>query len=349
MTTSRSLLKRPATRVVMLLAGLLITLMLVVVNLMVGSIEIPFNILVDSITNSNTADPVITAILFKFRLPQAITALMAGASLSVAGLMMQSLFRNPLADPSILGISSGASLGVALLILGAGAGSGSAFLASGLVGDLSITLAALAGAITVLSVIIFFSRSVQSHANLLILGIMIGYITFSAVGILKYYSPRESLQRFVIWGLGSFGNVSPSRLWLFTSLTSAGLLASFLMAKSLNLMLLGERYASNLGLNIRHARFFIILISGFLTAVVTAWCGPVAFIGLAVPHLTRNLLLTSSHHILLPASALFGSLLALMCNLAARLPVFDGTLPISAVTALVGAPVVIWLIFKGNR
>lgn len=347
MIAARHPLTRPTVRITLLVSGGLLTLLLIWLNLVTGSADIPVSKLLASLLGNNIADPTITAIVFKFRLPQALTALMAGAGLSVAGLMMQSLFRNPLADPSILGISSGASLGVALLILGAGGGT--AFLTSGFMGDLTVTFAALAGAIAVLSVIIIFSRTVQSHANLLILGIMVGYITFSAVGILKYYSPREALQRFVIWGLGSFGDVSSSRLGLFVLLTAIGLAASLMMAKTLNLMLLGERYAENLGLSIKRARILIILISGFLTAVITAYCGPVAFLGLAVPHLTRNLLMTASHHLLLPASALFGGMLALLCNLVARLPVFDGTLPISAVTSLVGAPVVIWLIFKGNR
>lgn len=343
------LLSRPAVRAALLASASLVLVLLLMLNLMVGSVDIPLPHILGNLFGSGVADPTTSAILFKFRLPQAITALVAGAGLSVAGLMMQSLFRNPLADPSILGISSGASLGVALLILGAGAGSGTAFLTSGPLGDLTVTAAALAGAIAVLLVVIVFSRTIQSHANLLILGIMVGYITFSAVGILKYYSPREALQRFVIWGLGSFGDVSPSRLGLFAGLTLAGLAASLLMSKSLNLMLLGERYAENLGLNIRRTRLYIILISGFLTAVITAYCGPVAFLGLAVPHLTRNFLQTASHHLLLPATALFGGVLALLCNLVARLPIFDGTLPISAVTALVGAPVVIWLIFKGDQ
>ena len=349
MTLKHPTLKRPAVRITLLITGVMLTLILLLANLMVGSVDISPDQLLNNLTGLGTTDSTIATILFKFRLPQAITALVAGAGLSVAGLMMQSLFRNPLADPSILGISSGASLGVALLILSAGAGSGTAFLTSGILGDLAVTIAALAGAILVMLVIIVFARTIQSHSNLLILGIMVGYITFSAVGILKYYSPREALQRFVIWGLGSFGEVSQSRLGLFVILTLLGLTASVLLAKTLNLMLLGEHYAQNLGLNIRRARLFIILISGFLTAVITAYCGPVAFLGLAVPHLTRNLFQTSSHQLLLPASALLGGVLSLLCNLAARLPIFNGTLPISAVTALVGAPVVIWLIFKGNK
>lgn len=323
-------------------------LLFFVLNLIGGVVEISVQDVFNAISGSSDVQPTISAIVLQLRLPQTATALLAGAALAVAGLMMQSLFRNPLADPSILGISSGATLGVALLLLG---GFFFRFRVTDLplfLSDLAVTGAALGGAILILLLILAVSGVLKSNTNLLIVGIMIGYIAFSVVGILKYYSPKEDLQRFVIWGLGSFSQVSPSRLPMFTGLTILGLLASFLMAKPLNLLLLGEYYASNLGLNTNRARWFVILVSGGLTAVITAYCGPVAFIGLAVPHLTRNIFDTSSHGTLLPTSALMGGLLALIVNYVSRMAIFGGTLPISAVTALVGAPVVLWFIFKSS-
>lgn len=319
-----------------------------IINLTGGVVEISSHDVFNILFGNKEIESTFIAIVLQLRLPQTITAMLAGAALAVAGLMMQSLFRNPLADPSILGISSGATLGVALLLLG---GFFFSFRVTDLplfLSDLAVTGAALCGAILILLLILTISGVLKSNTNLLIVGIMIGYIAFSVVGILKYYSPKEDLQRFVIWGLGSFSQVSPSRLPMFVGLTLGGLSVSFLMAKPLNLLLLGEYYASNLGLNTNRARWFVILISGSLTAVITAYCGPVAFIGLAVPHLTRNVFDTSSHGTLLPTSALMGALLALIVNYVSRMAIFGGTLPVSAVTALIGAPIVLWFIFKSS-
>jgi iron complex transport system permease protein len=288
-------------------------------------------------------------IIYQYRLPQALTALFAGAALAVAGLMMQTLFKNPLADPSILGISSGASLGVALLLLTTGMISGHALIETVWLRHIGIIFAAAAGAMGVLFIITLLSKRLAGMVSLLIAGIMISYIAGAIVGMVKYFSQKEDLQAFVIWGMGSFSNVGMKQLPVFIILLSLLLITSLSLMKPLNIMLLGDQYAANLGLNIRLYQRFVLLIAGLLTAIVTAYAGPIAFIGLAVPHLARNLFKSSNHKILLPATMLTGASLALACNLIARLPGFDGSLPINSITSLVGAPFVIWIIVKRQR
>ncbi|MBR6879410.1 MAG: iron ABC transporter permease [Bacteroidales bacterium] len=326
---------------------LLVGVVLFALNLTVGSVTIPLSDFWDAVVGRG--EETFRTIILEYRLPQAVTALFAGIGLSVSGLLMQTLFRNPLADPSILGISSGASLGVALVVLLTGHLSGMAV--STLPGwtTIGVTIAAFAGAFLVLLLILALSSRLKSMVSLILVGIMIAYIAGSITDVLKFFSQKEDVHTFVIWGFGSFSNVGKSQLLYLASTISVGAILTFLLSKSLNLLLLGERYAENLGLNIRRASLLTILVSGFLMAVITAFCGPIAFIGLAVPHLARFTYHTSNHFVLLPATAAIGMDLALLCNLIARLPGFDGNLPINSVTALIGAPIVIYVIFHRQK
>jgi iron complex transport system permease protein len=316
-------------------------------NLFFGSVPLDFQTVWFSLTSTGQkADPAHATIVLNYRLPQAITAMLSGAGLAVAGLLMQTLFRNPLADPSILGISSGASLGVAVLLLTFSALSGHVLSSLGWISQFGVILAAFTGSMLVLLLITWLGRLLMNIVSLLIAGIMIAYVTGALVGIAKYFSHKEDLQAFVLWGLGSFSNVGSSQIPFFTFATGIGLILSYLMVKPLNMLLLGERYAANLGLNVKRSQLFILLVSGYLTAVITAYAGPIAFIGLAVPHLARNIFRDSNHHLLLPAVMVIGASLALFCNLIARLPGFESSLPVNAVTSLIGAPIVIWVIVK---
>ena len=318
---------------------------LFILNLFLGSVIIPISEVFKILFGESTKGQTESLIILNFRLPQAYTALFAGAALAVAGLMMQTLFRNPLADPSILGISSGAGLGVALLLYFTGTASNQVITAD-IISHLGINMAAFVGALVVLLLILFLSNKLGNAVSLLIVGIMIAYVAGALVGFVKYLSRKEDVYAYALWGLGSFSNVGKSQLPVFIISISIGLVLSILMMKSLNLLLLGDRYAVNLGLDIQKTTIFIVVITGFLTAVVTAYAGPIAFIGLAVPHLARSLFKTADHKLLLPATMLLGACLALFCNLIARLPGFDGSLPINSVTSLIGAPIVIWFIFR---
>jgi len=288
-------------------------------------------------------------IIWDYRIPQLIVAIFAGAGLAVAGLLLQTLFRNPLADPSILGISSGASFGVALLLFVSGTLAGTALSTLGWIGTLGTSLAALAGANVVLIFLMAVSSKVSHIVSLLIVGIMIAYLAGALTGLLRFYSRKEDIQAFVIWGMGTFSGVSRDQLPYFVLVISIGLMASIFLAKPLNMLLLGKQYAENLGLNTSYITRLIILLAGFLTAIITAYAGPIAFIGLAVPHIARNLFKTSDHLILIPASIATGIILALFCNLIARLPGIEGSLPINAVTSLIGAPFVIAVILRQHR
>lgn len=329
----------------LLLAVAIVALM--AANLLLGTVEIPFRAVVD-ILFGDSDEEVWRNIILKSRLPQAFTALAAGAGLAVSGLQMQTVFRNPLAGPSVLGISSGASLGVACVVLVSGLG-GHALSRMGYFGDAALTLSAVAGALAVMALIAYVSQKVRGNVTLLIIGVMIGYVANAVIGVLKFFSVEEDIRAYVIWGLGSFSRVSGNQVTLFVGVMALLLPLSFLLTKTLNLMLLGDGYARNLGLNIRRARLLVICCSGVLVAVVTAYCGPVMFLGLAVPHLCRGLFSTSDHRILLPASLLTGAALALFCNLIARLPGFEGVLPVNSVTALIGAPVVMSVLFRKRK
>lgn len=335
-------------KTIVILAIILLGIVLFMANLFVGSVKIPFKDILNVLLKA-TEDNTLNTIILNYRLPQAITALLAGSALAVSGLLMQTLFRNPLADPSMLGISSGASLGVGLVILLTGVISGSAVSTLGWWSTIGVSLAAFIGAVAVLLLILTFSSRTKNMATLIIIGLMIAYLASSITDILKFFSMKEDIHAFVIWGMGSFSNVGTEQMTtLFISII-IGLSASFFLSKNLNALLLGEAYAENLGLNIKRNSLIIILISGYLTAIVTAYCGPIAFVGLAVPHIARFLFKSSDHRLLIPMTMLIGMDLALFCNVIARMPGFEGNLPINAVTAFIGAPIVIAVIIKGNK
>lgn len=322
-------------------------LLLLVINLLIGSVSIPM-LDVCRILLGDDTNEIWTNIIYSSRLPQALTAIVAGAGLAVSGLQMQTVFRNPLAGPSVLGISNGSALGVALVVLLSGRLGGVALSRLGYLGDAAISVAAIVGALAVMMLILWISQQVKGNVTLLIIGVMIGYMTNAIIGVLKFLSPEEDVKAFVVWGLGSFSRVSGDEMVLFVVIMFVLLPLAFLLVKPMNILLLGDRYAENLGLNIRRSRMLIIISSGILVAVVTAYCGPIMFIGLAVPHLARAIFRTADHRILMPATALCGAVLALFCNLIARLPGFEGALPVNSVTALIGAPVIAAVLF-GRR
>ena len=337
------------SRITIGIIGIIILgIILFVLNLFVGSVMVPFEDIFKVLLYIND-DKTLSVIIFNYRLPQALTALLAGAALAVAGLLMQTLFRNPLADPSMLGISSGASLGVGIVILLTGAISGAAVSSFGWWSTIGVSLAAFIGAVVVLFIMLAFSSRMKNMTTLIIIGLMIAYLAGSITDILKFFSLKEDIHAFVIWGMGSFSGVGTSKMAVFAISIIIGLLATFFLSKNLNILLLGEMYAENLGLNIRKNSVVIILVSGYLTAIVTAYCGPIAFVGLAMPHIARFLFKSSDHRLLIPATMLIGMDMALFCNLIARMPGFDGNLPINAVTAFIGAPVVISVIMKSKK
>jgi len=314
-------------------------------NILLGSVYISPQQIWDIIIHGDTSQEIAYNIIIKSRLPQAITALVAGAGLAVSGLMMQTVFHNPLAGPSVLGISSGASLGVAFVVLLSGSIGGNALSTMGLIGEVALSISAVIGALSIMALILFVSQTVRGHVTLLIIGVMIGYVANAIIGVLKFFSVEEDIRAYVIWGLGSFARVSGDQVQVFIYLMIILLPISMLLTKTLNLMLLGEGYARNLGLNIRRARHLVIATSGVLVAIVTAYCGPIIFLGLAVPHLCRSLFHTSDHRLLMPGVMLMGATLALLCNLIARMPGLEGALPVNSVTALIGAPVVASVLF----
>lgn len=320
-----------------------------ILNLLLGTVKIPVGDVVGILIGEENENRIWTNIIIKSRLPQSLTALMAGAGLGVSGLLMQTVFRNPLAGPSVLGISSGASLGVACVVLLSGSIGGVALSKLGVIGEVTITLSAIIGSLLIMALIAFVARKVRGNVTLLIMGVMIGYIANAIIGVLKFFSAEEDIRAYVIWGLGSFSRVSGGQTWVFIILMLIILPSAFFLIKTLNLLLLGDSYARNLGLNIKRARLLVIGCSGILVAVVTAYCGPIVFLGLAVPHICRGLFHTSNHATILPASLLGGASLALLCNLIARLPGFEGALPVNSVTALVGAPVVMWVLFNRRK
>lgn len=317
-------------------------------NLFLGTISIPVSSIFNILLNRDTESEIWKNIIWKSRFPQTITALAAGAGLSISGLQMQTVFRNPLAGPSELGISSGASLGVALMILLSGSIGGIIVSKTGFMGEVAISAAAIIGAMAVMLLIIAISQRIRGNVILLIIGVMIGYIANAIIGVLKFFSNDEDIRAYVIWGLGSFAKVSSEQAYTFFIIMLILIPISFLLIKTLNLMLLGDGYARNLGLNIKQARLYTIISSCLLTAIVTAYCGPIIFLGLAVPHLCRSIFRTSDHRVLMPAVTLSGASLALLCSLIARMPGFEGALPINSVTALIGAPIVISVLF-GKR
>ena len=312
--------------------------------LIIGSVSIPFNEVFNILIGNEATRKTWEIIVIETRLPMACTAMLAGAALSVAGLLLQTTFDNPLAGPSILGVSTGSSLGVAIVMLALGGSIGHS-----LGSYVSILAGALLGAGIIILTLLAFSSIVKSSIMLLIVGILVSHLASSAISLLNFFSTQEGVHSFVIWGLGNFSGVTFERLPIFASLIIIALGLSLLLVKPLNALLLGARYAENLGVNIRATRNKLLILSGVLTAVVTAFCGPIGFIGLIVPHIARLALKSSNHIILLPATALCGAVIALLCSLISVLPISSGVIPINAITPIIGVPIIIYIILNRKR
>ena len=330
--------------------GLLALLALAfVTSLSLGSVSIPLREVVRILSGAPALKESWRIIILDYRLTKAITAVLVGGALSLAGLQMQTMFRNPLADPFILGINSGASLGVALVVLSVGT-AGTALLAGlGTLGDLSLALAASLGAGVVLALILLVGQRVKNPTTLLIMGLMFGYATSALTSLLIYFSRPERIQAYTIWSYGSFSGVTWNQLRVMAPVIVLGILVAVFLTKPLNALLLGEDYARSMGLNVKQARFFILLSASLLSGTVTAFCGPIGFIGVAVPHVCRNLLHTSDHKVLIPAVVLVGAIAALVADALAQLPGSQYVLPINVVTSLFGAPFVVWVLIRQRR
>lgn len=334
-------MKRNVCIILLLAAGIIV---LFAMNLIVGSVRIPLADVCDILFDKFEGKESWKYIVMENRLPQALTAMLCGASLAVCGLMLQTAFRNPLAGPDVFGISSGAGLGVAIVMLFLG---GSVLTTLFTVsGFLAILTSAFIGAIVVTMIILFLSTMVRNSVLLLIVGLMVGYVSSSAVALLNFFASEEGVKSYMVWGMGNFGGVSMDHMLLFALLCLVGIIASIFLIKPLNIMLLGTQYAESLGINIRQIRNLLLVTVGLLTAVTTAFCGPISFIGLAIPHISRLLFRTDNHQILLPGTVLTGAVIALFCNLVCYLPGELGIIPLNAVTPLIGAPVIIYVIIK---
>ena len=334
----------PSRRRFLIVLMTLLAAVLFVINLFVGAVRIPASDVVTILTGHDGSHQAWHYIVLESRLPQAITALLCGASLAVSGLMLQTAFRNPLAGPGIFGISSGASLGVAIVMLMFGGGISIAGLP--VTGFVAVIAAAFVGAMAVMAVIIAFASIVKSNVMLLIIGIMTGYIASSVISLLNFFATDEGVQSYIIWGMGNFSGVTMDRMPLFAAVCLIGLAAAMTLVKPLNALLLGEQYAQNLGVNIRAVRYSLLIVTGLLTAITTAFCGPVAFIGLAVPHIARLLIGTNNHYSLMPMTVVTGGCVALLCNILCVMPGNGGIIPLNAVTPLIGAPVIIYVIIR---
>lgn len=316
------------------------------INVALGPVDIPFNDIISIIFTGETTHATWANIIEFIRLPRALTAVIAGAALSVGGLQMQTLFRNPLAGPSVLGISAGASLGVAAVMLATGSAGVFAINQLSGWGSWLIITAAMLGASAVLFLILLISRRIKSNVTLLIIGLMIGTMTIAIVSIWQYFSNPQQIQDYLIWTFGNLGGVYGNHLFLLSVAAIVGAVLAFGMSKPLNGLLLGERYAQSMGFSVRRVRFWVIVSASILAGAVTAFCGPIGFVGVAVPHLARSLFNTNDHRTLIPATLLTGAVLMLACDIVAQLPGSSSTLPISAITSLIGAPVVIWVIVR---
>jgi len=341
---------RGRKRLIIIIVALFSGLLLVFFSSMfTGSVKIPFNEIFRILTGGEADKYSWGIIILQSRLPQAITAMFAGAALAVSGLMLQTIFRNPLAGPSILGIEAGASLGVAVVMLFLGGTIGGSMVNITITGYMAIVIGAIAGAALVLAIIILFSTLVRSNIMLLIIGIMLSYITSSVISLLNYFASAEGVFSYTIWGMGNFSSVSLKQLPLFCGLIFVGLTITVFLVKPLNALLLGELYAKNLGVKVSRVRFLLLLSTGILTAVSTAFCGPVSFIGLAVPHIARLFIGSSNHKILLPVTIFTGSFMALLCNLIISMPTNAGIIPLNAITPVFGVPVILYVIIRGKK
>lgn len=319
-------------------------LLLFALNLSVGSVHIPLKEVWRILTLQGDGTSTWSYIVLDSRLPQALTALLCGASLSVAGLLLQTTFRNPLAGPSILGIDAGANLGVALatLLWGGSLVAGNITLS----GSLLILISALMGSFAVMLLLLFFSGILHHHIMLLITGVLISYLTSSVISLLNYLATEGGVHSFMIWGMGNFGGVSMEKMPLFAALLLIALFLSILIVKPLNALLLGDRYAANIGVSVHHTHRYILVITGVLVSVCTAYCGPISFIGMAVPHLSRMLFRTADHRILMPATIMLGGILTLFCSLISTLPGENGIIPINVITPILGAPIILYVILR---
>lgn len=329
----------------MVVSALLLSLF--AANLLYGSIDIPVTDVWAVLSGSAGEGSRWYAVIMDVRLPQAITALLAGAAISVAGLVLQTLFNNPLAGPEVLGVNSGAGLGVAVVMLMSQ--STAVASAAGLGGYVTILAGAFIGSLLVISVILLLSSMLHSKLYLLVAGVAISYLVSSAISVLNYFATSEGVHSFVVWGMGSLGSVSMEYMPFFSITIAVLLVLALLMAKPLNALLLGDAYAMNLGIGVMRSRILLLAVTGMLTAVVTAFCGPIPFIGLAVPHIARLLLGTDNHRLLLPFSILLGGVMLLLCNIICQLPGESGLMPLGAITPLLGAPVIIYVILKEKR
>ena len=334
-------------RAMIFLSLVLLVLSLFLANLFYGSVDIPCKEIVSILLGGEGEREVWRLIILETRLPQAVTALLTGMAISVAGLLLQTLFNNPLAGPEVLGINSGAGLGVAVVMLlmqGMFVVGG-----MGLVGYLAVCAGAFIGAAVIIAVILFLSSVLKNKVFLLIVGVAVGYLASSLISVLNYFATSEGVHSYLIWGMGSFSAVSMEQLPLYAVLTLVLITVSLFMMKSLNALLLGDAYAHNLGVNVRVVRRVLLAVTGLLTAVVTAFCGPVAFLGLAIPHIARIMVKTNNHKVLLPATLLSGAAVALLCNVVCQLPGENGLLPLGAITPLIGAPVIIYVVLKNKN
>ena len=318
-----------------------------VINISLGSVSIPLKDTFNAILGGELSNDSWKYIVWNYRIPKALTAILVGGGLALSGLLMQTLFRNPLAGPFVLGISSGASLGAALLIMGASIFSG--LLSFGIVNDISLAVASSIGSFLVLMIVVVVAYRIKDTMALLIIGLMFGSITAAIVSVLSYFTNAEKLQQYIYWSFGSVGNLSWQQLLLLLVIIVLGVLLSIISIKPLNSLLLGENYARSLGVNLKKSRYIIIIATGLLAGGITAFAGPIAFIGLAVPHLTRQIFNTTNHKVLVPAVLIYGAILMLICDTIAQLPTSANVLPINAITSIVGAPVVIWLLVRKKK
>ena len=325
-----------------------VAIMLAAANLATGAVEIPLGEIWNIITGKGGSDAVWELIVMQSRLPLIATAALSGGALAIAGLLMQTLFNNPLADPSILGVSSGSSLGVAIVMLLLGGELGTLF-GTTVGGYVSILAGAIAGAALILAALMLFSSLVKGTTMLLIVGIMISFLASSAISLLNFFSTQEGVHSYVIWGLGNFSGVTMGSLPLFSMVILFVLAWSMLLVKPLNALLLGSRYAESLGVNLRRVRNVLLLVTGILTATVTAFCGPIGFIGLVVPHIARLMLNSSDHRVLMPCTMLAGVVVALLCQFVSVLPTSVGIIPINAITPIVGVPIIIYIILNRKK
>ena len=327
---------------------LLITLLIVsFINISLGSVSIPIKQLFITLFDGEVAKESWRTIVLNYRLPKAITAIIVGSGLSISGLLMQTLFRNPLAGPFVLGISSGASLGVAILILGASLFGAS--ITSYAFTNFGLAIAASIGSFLVLSAVMIAALKVRNTMSILIIGLMFGSLTAAVISVLAYFSSASQLQQYMFWSFGSLGNLSWNEIIALISIFSIGIVLVIFIIKPLNSLLVGENYAKSMGVNVKLTRNITLISTSLLTGVITAFSGPIAFIGLAVPHLTKLLFNTSNHKVLLPAVAITGAIIMLICDSIAQLPTSEYTLPINAITSLFGAPIIIWLLVRKRK